>query len=111
MRNEFRWPLTRLKENRAGSQARRASTRANAARTDGRDFDRGRNAADRQSTFNRARPAPSPPTSGVVITRSGKIPRHARFFTDRFAKNSLVYQKMPLGVVLAELGQKKVTSA
>src|SRR5437588_8252061 len=45
----------------------------------------------------------------VVITRSGKIPRHARFFTDRFAKNSFVYRKMALGVVLAELGQKKVT--
>jgi len=46
----------------------------------------------------------------VVMTRSGKLPRGARFFTDRFAKNSFVYRKMPLGVVLAELGQKKVTS-
>src|SRR5256885_3514923 len=46
----------------------------------------------------------------VVITRSGKLPRSARFFTDRFAKNSFVYRKMALGVVLAELGQKKVTS-
>lgn len=46
----------------------------------------------------------------VVMTRSGKLPRNARFFTDRFAKNSFVYHKMPLGVVLAELGQKKVTS-
>jgi len=46
----------------------------------------------------------------VVMTRSGKLPRNARFFTDRFAKNSFVYRKMPLGVVLAELGQKKVTS-
>lgn len=46
----------------------------------------------------------------VVMTRSGKLPRSARFFTDRFAKNSFVYRKMPLGVVLAELGQKKVTS-
>jgi diaminohydroxyphosphoribosylaminopyrimidine deaminase/5-amino-6-(5-phosphoribosylamino)uracil reductase len=46
----------------------------------------------------------------VVMTRSGKLPRSARFFTDRFAKNSFVYRKMSLGVVLAELGQKKVTS-
>ena len=46
----------------------------------------------------------------VVMTRSGKLPRSARFFTDRFAKNSFVYRKMPLGVVLAELGQKKITS-
>ena len=46
----------------------------------------------------------------VVMTRSGKLPRNARFFTDRFAKNSFVYRKMPLGAVLAELGQKKVTS-
>ena len=46
----------------------------------------------------------------VVMTRSGQLPRHARFFTDRFAKNSFVYRKMPLGVVLAELGQKKITS-
>src|ERR1700731_2882424 len=46
----------------------------------------------------------------VVMTRSGKLPRSARFFTDRFAKNSFVYRKMSLGVVLAELRQKKVTS-
>src|SRR5438270_3423235 len=46
----------------------------------------------------------------VVMTRSGKLPRNAHFFTDRFAKNSFVYRNMPLGVVLAELGQKKITS-
>jgi diaminohydroxyphosphoribosylaminopyrimidine deaminase/5-amino-6-(5-phosphoribosylamino)uracil reductase len=46
----------------------------------------------------------------VVMTSSGRLPRSAHFFTDRLAKNSLVYRKMPLGVVLAELGQKKVTS-
>src|ERR1700688_5027860 len=46
----------------------------------------------------------------VVMTRSGKLPRNARFFTDRFAKNSFVYRKMSLGEVLAELGQKQVTS-
>ncbi len=46
----------------------------------------------------------------VVMTESGKLPRNAHFFTDRFAKNSFVYRKMPLGAVLADLGQKKVTS-
>jgi diaminohydroxyphosphoribosylaminopyrimidine deaminase/5-amino-6-(5-phosphoribosylamino)uracil reductase len=46
----------------------------------------------------------------VVITRSGKLPRSARFFTDRFAKNSFVYRNMPLGAILAELGQKNITS-
>lgn len=46
----------------------------------------------------------------VVITRSGKLPRKAHVFTDRFAKNSLLYQNIPLGAVLADLGQKNVTS-
>src|SRR5882762_5261798 len=46
----------------------------------------------------------------VVVTRSGKLPRSARFFTDRFAKNSFVYRNMPLGAILAELGQKNITS-
>src|SRR6266566_4432934 len=46
-----------------------------------------------------------------VMTRSGKLPRSARFFTDRFAKNSFVYRNMPLGAILAELGQKNITSA
>jgi diaminohydroxyphosphoribosylaminopyrimidine deaminase/5-amino-6-(5-phosphoribosylamino)uracil reductase len=46
----------------------------------------------------------------VVMTRSGKLPRGARFFTDRFAKNSFAYRNMPLGAILAELGQKNVTS-
>jgi len=46
----------------------------------------------------------------VVMTRSGKLPHSARFFTDRFAKNSFVYRNMPLGAILAELGQKNITS-
>src|SRR2546423_13742886 len=46
----------------------------------------------------------------VVMTDSGKLPRSAHFFTDRFAKKSLVYRKLPLGAVLADLGQKKITS-
>jgi diaminohydroxyphosphoribosylaminopyrimidine deaminase / 5-amino-6-(5-phosphoribosylamino)uracil reductase len=46
----------------------------------------------------------------VVMTRSGKLPRNARFFRDRFAKNSFVYRNLPLAAVLADLGQKNVTS-
>ena len=46
----------------------------------------------------------------VVMTRSGEIPRNARIFTDRFAKKSFVYREVPLAGVLADLGQKNVTS-
>jgi len=46
----------------------------------------------------------------VVITRSGKLPRNARIFTDRHAKKSLVYRDLPLAAVLAELGKKDVVS-
>jgi diaminohydroxyphosphoribosylaminopyrimidine deaminase / 5-amino-6-(5-phosphoribosylamino)uracil reductase len=44
----------------------------------------------------------------VVLTRSGKLPRRANFFRDR--KNSFVYRDLPLAAVLADLGQKDVTS-
>jgi len=46
----------------------------------------------------------------VVLTRSGKLPRNAHFFKDRLAKNSFVYRDLPLAAVLADLGQKDVTS-
>jgi diaminohydroxyphosphoribosylaminopyrimidine deaminase / 5-amino-6-(5-phosphoribosylamino)uracil reductase len=46
----------------------------------------------------------------VVITRSGKLPRNARIFTDRHAKNTVVYQNQPLAAVLADLGKKNVVS-
>ena len=46
----------------------------------------------------------------VVITSSGKLPKRAQIFTDRFAKNTLVYRDAPLAAVLADLGQKNVTS-
>jgi len=46
----------------------------------------------------------------VVITRSGKLPRSARIFTDRFAKQTVVYQDKPLAMVLADLGAKNITS-
>ncbi len=46
----------------------------------------------------------------VVVTRSGKLPREARIFTDRHAQNTLVYRDRPLGAVLADLGKRNVTS-
>jgi diaminohydroxyphosphoribosylaminopyrimidine deaminase/5-amino-6-(5-phosphoribosylamino)uracil reductase len=46
----------------------------------------------------------------VVITRSGKIPRDAHVFTDRFAKNTRVYRNETLPAILADLGAKNITS-
>lgn len=46
----------------------------------------------------------------VVLTRSGKLPRAAKVFTDRFAGRTLVYRKKSLARVLRELGEKEVTS-
>jgi len=46
----------------------------------------------------------------VVITRSGNLPRRARIFNDRQAKNTLVYRNEPLAAVLADLGKKNVVS-
>jgi len=46
----------------------------------------------------------------VVITRSGKIPRNARVFTDRFATKTRVYRNEALPAILADLGAKNVTS-
>ena len=46
----------------------------------------------------------------VVITSSGKLPKRARIFTDQLAKNTLIYRETLLASVLADLGQKNVTS-
>jgi diaminohydroxyphosphoribosylaminopyrimidine deaminase/5-amino-6-(5-phosphoribosylamino)uracil reductase len=46
----------------------------------------------------------------VVITRSGKIPGDAHVFTDRYAKNTRVYQNGTLPAILADLGAKNITS-
>jgi diaminohydroxyphosphoribosylaminopyrimidine deaminase/5-amino-6-(5-phosphoribosylamino)uracil reductase len=46
----------------------------------------------------------------VVITRSGKLPRQARIFTDRHAKNTLICRDEPLAAVLANLGKKNVVN-
>jgi diaminohydroxyphosphoribosylaminopyrimidine deaminase/5-amino-6-(5-phosphoribosylamino)uracil reductase len=46
----------------------------------------------------------------VVLSRSGKLPRRARIFTDSFAGRTLVYGDMKLDKLLGELGAKEMTS-
>ena len=46
----------------------------------------------------------------IVLSRSGKLPRRARLFTDRFANRTLVYHARLLENVLRDLGQKEITS-
>ena len=46
----------------------------------------------------------------VVLSRSGKLPRNARLFTDRFAHRTLVYRNTSLESVLKDLGRKEITS-
>jgi diaminohydroxyphosphoribosylaminopyrimidine deaminase/5-amino-6-(5-phosphoribosylamino)uracil reductase len=46
----------------------------------------------------------------IVLSRSGKLPRRARIFTDRFAARTLVYRQIQLDVLLRELGAKEITS-
>jgi diaminohydroxyphosphoribosylaminopyrimidine deaminase/5-amino-6-(5-phosphoribosylamino)uracil reductase len=46
----------------------------------------------------------------VVITRSGKLPREAQLFQDRYSERTLVYRKKSLRSVLTDLGKRDVTS-
>jgi diaminohydroxyphosphoribosylaminopyrimidine deaminase/5-amino-6-(5-phosphoribosylamino)uracil reductase len=46
----------------------------------------------------------------VVLTRSGKLPRRAHLFSDRFSSQTLTYQHESLAVVLKNLGTRGVTS-
>lgn len=46
----------------------------------------------------------------VVLSRSGRLPRHAHVFNDRFAKETVVYRSSSLDAVLKDLGRKRVTS-
>jgi diaminohydroxyphosphoribosylaminopyrimidine deaminase / 5-amino-6-(5-phosphoribosylamino)uracil reductase len=46
----------------------------------------------------------------VVLSRSGKLPRDAHLFADRFAARTLVYRDKALRQVLAELGRREITS-
>jgi diaminohydroxyphosphoribosylaminopyrimidine deaminase/5-amino-6-(5-phosphoribosylamino)uracil reductase len=46
----------------------------------------------------------------IILSRSGKLPRRAHVFTDRFAERTAVYRDTDLRVVLSKLGAKKITS-
>jgi diaminohydroxyphosphoribosylaminopyrimidine deaminase/5-amino-6-(5-phosphoribosylamino)uracil reductase len=46
----------------------------------------------------------------VVLSRSGKLPRTAHLFTDRFAGRTLVYNGKTLAQALADLGRREITS-
>jgi diaminohydroxyphosphoribosylaminopyrimidine deaminase/5-amino-6-(5-phosphoribosylamino)uracil reductase len=46
----------------------------------------------------------------IILSRSGKLPRRARVFTDRFAERTAVYRDTDLRVLLSKLGAKEITS-
>jgi diaminohydroxyphosphoribosylaminopyrimidine deaminase/5-amino-6-(5-phosphoribosylamino)uracil reductase len=46
----------------------------------------------------------------VVLTRSARLPRQARLFSDKFAAQTLIYTRKPLAAVLKDLGKRAVTS-
>lgn len=46
----------------------------------------------------------------IVLSRSGKLPRSARVFTDRFADRTTVFADIALKDLLRELGAKEITS-
>ena len=46
----------------------------------------------------------------VVLSNSGRLPRDAHLFTDRFANRTLVFRNQTVDGVLVELGRKEVTS-
>jgi diaminohydroxyphosphoribosylaminopyrimidine deaminase/5-amino-6-(5-phosphoribosylamino)uracil reductase len=45
-----------------------------------------------------------------VLTRSGRLPREARLFSDRFATRTLIYRRKSLATVLKDLGARGITS-
>jgi diaminohydroxyphosphoribosylaminopyrimidine deaminase / 5-amino-6-(5-phosphoribosylamino)uracil reductase len=46
----------------------------------------------------------------VVLTRSGKLPRRAHLFSDKFAARTLIYKRKSLASILKDLGKRGVTS-
>jgi diaminohydroxyphosphoribosylaminopyrimidine deaminase/5-amino-6-(5-phosphoribosylamino)uracil reductase len=46
----------------------------------------------------------------VVLTRSGRLPRGAHLFSDKFATRTLIYRRKPLAAVLKDLGKRGITS-
>ncbi|MDQ2659834.1 MAG: bifunctional diaminohydroxyphosphoribosylaminopyrimidine deaminase/5-amino-6-(5-phosphoribosylamino)uracil reductase RibD [Verrucomicrobiota bacterium] len=65
--------------------------------------------ADNPSLTARVDPGARQPWR-VVLSRSGRIPRDAHLFTDRFLARTLVFRKKSLGEVLDELGRRDITS-
>jgi diaminohydroxyphosphoribosylaminopyrimidine deaminase / 5-amino-6-(5-phosphoribosylamino)uracil reductase len=46
----------------------------------------------------------------IVLSRSGKLPRRAKIFTDRFAERTLVYRQTTMATLLRDLGSREITS-
>jgi diaminohydroxyphosphoribosylaminopyrimidine deaminase/5-amino-6-(5-phosphoribosylamino)uracil reductase len=46
----------------------------------------------------------------VVLTRSGRLPRKAHLFSDKFARHTLIYRRKDLAAVLKHLGKRGVIS-
>ncbi|MDQ6621971.1 MAG: bifunctional diaminohydroxyphosphoribosylaminopyrimidine deaminase/5-amino-6-(5-phosphoribosylamino)uracil reductase RibD [Verrucomicrobiota bacterium] len=46
----------------------------------------------------------------VVLTRSGRLPKSAHLFTDKFSARTIVFRKQPLVEVLDSLGEREITS-
>jgi diaminohydroxyphosphoribosylaminopyrimidine deaminase / 5-amino-6-(5-phosphoribosylamino)uracil reductase len=63
---------------------------------------------DPRLTVRGARGTPQP--WRVVLTRSGKLPRRARLFSDRLAARTLIYKAKSLAGVLKDLGKRSITS-
>src|SRR5438046_4355446 len=59
-------------------------------------------------TIRGTRSAPQP--WRVVLTRSGKLPRRARLFSDRLAARTLIYKGQSLAGVLKKLGKRGMTN-
>lgn len=59
-------------------------------------------------TIQGARPLRQP--WRVVLTRSGKVPRRARLFSDQLAARTLIYKGKSLANVLKNLGKRGITS-
>ena len=65
--------------------------------------------ADNPRLTVRGRPGAKQPQR-IVLSSSGKLPRNARLFTDRFAGSTKVYGKVALPALFQQLGANDITS-
>lgn len=65
--------------------------------------------ADNPRLTVRSVPRPRQPWR-VVLTRSGRLPREAHLFSDKFAARTLIYERESLRSVLKDLGKRGITS-